>query len=197
LKNVTPTGRFDLIRGRLDILGQRLTLSEASIVLQGDLDPYLQVRADASRADTEIQVNIVGPVSDPEVTFTSNPDRPEEEVLALLLFGRDLTQISGLQALRIAAALNTLAGRSGNSIIDNIRMSTGLDDLDVQTSEDGTTELQLGKYINDRTYTDVTVGSDGTSEINLNLTVTPNITARGTVGSDGNTGVGVYFEKDY
>lgn len=197
LKNVTPTGRFDLIRGRLDILGQRLTLSEASIVLQGDLDPYLQVRADASRADTEIQVNIVGPVSDPEVSFTSSPDRPEEEVLALLLFGRDLTQISGLQALRIAAALNTLAGRSGNSIIDNIRMSTGLDDLDVQTSEDGTTELQLGKYINDRTYTDVTVGSDGTSEINLNLTVTPNITARGTVASDGNTGVGVYFEKDY
>ena len=115
----------------------------------------------------------------------------------MLLFGRDLTQISGLQALRIAAALNTLAGRSGNSIIDNIRMSTGLDDLDVQTAEDGTTELQLGKYINDRTYTDVTVGSDGTSEINLNLTVTPSITARGTVASDGNTGVGVYFEKDY
>ena len=197
LKNVTPTGRFDLIRGRLDILGQRLTLSEAAIVLQGDLDPYLQVRADATRADTEIQVNIIGPVSDPEVTFTSTPDRPEEEVLALLLFGRDLSQISGLQALRIAAALNTLAGRSGNSLVENIRMSTGLDDLDLQTAEDGTTELRLGKYINDRAYTDVTVGSEGQSEINLNLTVTPNVTARGTFASDGNTGVGIYFEKDY
>ncbi|ETX30867.1 translocation/assembly module TamB domain-containing protein [Roseivivax isoporae] len=197
LQNIQPVGRFDLIRGRLDILGQRLTLSEAYIQLEGDLNPFIYVRADTQRDENTIAIIIEGPVSEPEVDFTSSPDRPEEEVLALLLFGRDLSEISGLQALRIASAINTLAGRSGTSLVDRLRMSTGLDDLDVQTGADGQTELRLGRYINERAYTDVTVNSEGETEINLNLTITPSVTARGTVGSGGNTGVGIYYERDY
>ncbi|MFD1341971.1 translocation/assembly module TamB domain-containing protein [Litorisediminicola beolgyonensis] len=197
LQNIIPQGRFDLVRGRLDILGQRLALSEAYIVLQGNFDPFLRVQADTQRNETTVTIIIEGPVSDPEVTFASNPQRPEEEVLALLLFGRDLTEISGLQALRIASAINTLAGRSGTSLVDRLRAQTGLDDLDVQTAADGTTEVRLGKYISERVYTDVTVNGSGETEINLNFTVTNSITARGTVSSDGNTGVGVYYERDY
>ncbi|MHA6346202.1 translocation/assembly module TamB domain-containing protein [Roseivivax sp. CAU 1761] len=197
LQDVVPVGRFDLIRGRLDILGQRLELSEAYIQLQGDFDPFIRVRADTQRGDTTVTIIIEGPVSEPEVTFASNPARSEEEVLSLLLFGRDLSEISGLQALRIAAALNTLAGRGGVGVLERLRMSTGLDDFDVQTAEDGTTELRLGKYISERAYTDVTVNGEGETEINLNLTVTPSVTARGTVGTDGNTGVGIFFERDY
>ncbi|SFE46564.1 translocation/assembly module TamB domain-containing protein [Roseivivax sediminis] len=197
IQSPEPAGQFELIRGRLDILGQRLTLSEASVVLQGDLNPFITVRADTERDDNTITILIEGPVSDPEVTFSSSPDRPQEEVLALLLFGRDLSEISGLQALRIATAINTLAGRSGTSVVDRLRQSTGLDDIDIQTGADGQTELRLGRYINDRTYTDVTVNSEGETEINLNLTISKSITARGTAGTDGNTGVGVYYERDY
>ncbi|ETX14020.1 hypothetical protein OCH239_05775 [Roseivivax halodurans JCM 10272] len=197
IQNVVPAGQFELIRGRLDILGQRINLTEATVVLQGDFNPYITVRAETQRDDNTIAVIIEGPVSEPEVTFRSSPDRPQEEVLALLLFGRDLSEISGLQALRIANAINTLAGRSGTSLVDRLRQSTGLDDIDVQTTADGQTEVRLGRYINERTYTDVTVNSEGDTEVNLNLTVTPSITARGTVGTDGNTGVGVYYERDY
>ncbi|SLN69794.1 hypothetical protein ROJ8625_03643 [Roseivivax jejudonensis] len=197
IQNPVPSGRFELIRGRLDILGQRITLSEAAIVLQGDLNPFVSVRADTQRDGNTISVIIEGPVSEPEVTFSATPERPQEEVLALLLFGRDLSEISGLQALRIANAVNTLAGRSGTSVVDRLRQSTGLDDIDVSTGADGQTELRLGRYINERAYTDVTVNSSGETEINLNLTVTDSITARGTVGSTGNTGVGVYYERDY
>ncbi len=197
IQNPVPAGRFDLIRGRLDILGQRITLTEAFVVLQGDFDPFITVRADTQRDDATITVEIEGPVSDPEVTFSSSPERPQEEVLSLLLFGRDLSEISGLQALRIASAVNTLAGNSGTSVVDRLRQSTGLDDIDVQTTAEGQTELRVGRYISERAYTDVTVNSEGGTEVNLNLTVTPNITARGTVGNDGNTGVGIYYERDY
>ncbi|ETW11949.1 hypothetical protein ATO8_14822 [Roseivivax marinus] len=197
LQNPVPQGRFDLIRGRLDILGQRITLSEAYVQLLGDFNPFIYVRADTQRDENTISIIIEGPVNDPEVTFQSTPDRPEEEVLALLLFGRDLSEISGLQALRIAAAVNTLAGNGGGGILENLRQSTGLDDIDIQTGADGQTELRVGRYINERAYTDVTVNSAGETEINLNLTVTPNITARGTATSTGNTGVGIYYERDY
>ncbi|MFZ5962198.1 translocation/assembly module TamB domain-containing protein [Thalassococcus sp. BH17M4-6] len=195
--NMIPQGRFDLIRGRLDILGQRLDLTQAAIQLEGSFVPVIDVRAETERADTNIFILIQGPVSDPEVDITSSPDRPEEEVLALLLFGRDVTEISAFQAVRIASAVNTLVGRGGTGIVDRLRMGFGLDDFDVQTAADGTTELRFGKYIGENLYTDVTVDSGGSTEINLNLDVTPNITARGSVGSDGNTSLGVFFEKDY
>ncbi|KMK66177.1 translocation/assembly module TamB domain-containing protein [Puniceibacterium sp. IMCC21224] len=197
IQNIEPLGRFDLVRGRLDILGQRIALSEASIVLQGNLNPEIQVVAETSRDDTTIQFVISGPVSEPEVSITSSPELPEDEVLAMLLFGRDVSEISAFQALRIAAAVNTLVGRGGNGIVDKLRMSFGVDDLDVQTAADGTTELRVGKYLTEKIYSDVTVDANGGSSINLNLQVTPNITARGSAGSDGNTGIGVFFEKDY
>ena len=197
LSDIVPEGRFDLIRGRLDILGQRIGLDEASIVLQGSLVPTIGVVATTQRNDTTIRFEIRGPVAEPDVTISSTPDRPEEEVLALLLFGRDVTEISAFQALRIASAINTLVGRGGDGVVERIRMGFGVDDLDVSTAEDGTTELRVGKYLTENIYTDVTVGAGGESSVNLNLDITPSITARGTASSTGNTGLGIFFERDY
>ncbi len=91
----------------------------------------------------------------------------------------------------------TLAGRGGGGVISNLRNSTGLDDLDVTTDEEGNVGLQAGKYISENIYTDVTVNSAGEAEINLNLDVTESITVRGGAANDGNTSVGVFFERDY
>ena len=195
--NIIPAGSFELIRGRLDILGQRLDLAQARIQLEGDFNAFIFVRAETTRAETSINIVIQGPVSDPDVTISSSPDRPEEEVLALLLFGRDVTEISAFQAVRIAAAVNTLVGRGGTGIVDRLRTGIGLDDFDVQTAADGSTELRFGKYIGENLYTDVTVNSEGSTDVNLNLDITPQVTARGTVGTDGNTSLGIFFEKDY
>ncbi|SIS59652.1 autotransporter secretion inner membrane protein TamB [Roseivivax lentus] len=196
LQNIQPRGRFELVRGRLNILGQRIELDEATIAPEGDFNPFIRVVAETQSGETQIRVIIEGQVSDPEVTFESTPERPQEEVLSLLLFGRDLSEISALQALRIAGAINTLAGR-GPGISETLRANTGLDNLDLQTAQDGTTSVSVGKYIGENAYTDVTVNSGGETEINLNLDITNNITARGTVTSTGNTGVGIYYERDY
>ncbi|MHA6326873.1 translocation/assembly module TamB domain-containing protein [Roseivivax sp. CAU 1753] len=197
IQNIVPRGRFELVRGRLDILGQRIELDEATVSLQGDFNPRIRVVAETAAGDTLIQVIIEGPVSEPEVTFSSTPERPQEEVLSLLLFGRDLSEISALQALRIASAINTLSGRGGPGISETLRANTGLDNLDLQTGEDGGAAVSVGKYIGENAYTDVTVNSTGETEINLNLNLSKSITARGTVTSTGNTGVGIYYEKDY
>jgi translocation and assembly module TamB len=131
------------------------------------------------------------------VTFSSTPDLPEDEILARLVFGRGLDQISAFQALNLASAVATLSGKGGAGVIGRLRDSFGLDDLDVTTDAGGGVAVRAGTYISDNIYTDVTVGADGRSEINLNLSITPNITARGGVSSDGNTGLGVFFERDY
>ncbi len=195
--NVVPSGQFDLIRGRLDLLGQRITLTEGYVSLQGDFDPVIRLVAETDANDVTVFIIVSGQATDPEITFQSSPELPEDEVLARLLFGRSIDDISPLQAAQLASAVATLAGRGGGGIINNLRQSTGLDNLDVTTDSEGNVGLQAGKYISENIYTDVTVDSAGEAEINLNLDVTKSITVRGGASNGGDTSVGVFFERDY
>ncbi len=196
--NVIPSGQFTLIRGRLSILQQNFDLTEGTITLAGDFTPYLRLIATTTaRTGTIVNIVVEGSVSEPTVTFSSAPDLPQDEVLSQLIFGRDLASISPLQAVQLAAAVGTLAGRGGGGIIDNFRQGLGLDDFQVTTDSTGNVAVQAGKYLSDNVYTDVTVNGDGTTDISINLDVTENITAKGSAGSDGDTSIGIFYEKDY
>ena len=66
-------------------------------------------------------VAITGPATNPEVAFTSTPQLPQEEVLAQILFGRRLENLSAIQALQLANAVAILAGRGGDGIVARLR----------------------------------------------------------------------------
>ena len=194
---VIPEGRFDLIRGRIDILQQRFDLDEGSASLQGDFEPFIRLVATTETDNgTIISIIVEGPAGAPEVSFVSVPELPQDEVLSQLIFGRDIESISPLQAVQLASAISTLAGRGGGAL-DSFRQNIGLDDFDVTTDEQGNAAVRAGAYLSENVYTDVTVTSEGNTEINLNLDLTPEITAKGSVDQDGETGIGVFFERDY
>jgi translocation and assembly module TamB len=195
--NIAPSGAFNLIRGRLDILGERLLLAEAQALLEGDLIPDLRILASTESDGITASVLIEGPANAPEVSFVSVPELPQEEVLARLLFRRELTSLSAFQAAQLASAVATLAGRGGVGVIGKLRQGFGLDDLDLVTEADGGTSVRAGKYISRNVYTEVMVDDAGETEINLNLDLTDSITVRGSTASDGETGIGIFIEKDY
>ncbi len=195
--DIIPIGAFNLIRGRLDILGQRLAIEEATASLQGSFVPVVRIRATTQTDEYNIGVIVAGRVSDPEITFVSEPDLPEEEVLARLLFGRGLDTLSPIQAARLALAVRTLAGRGGEGVLDKVRSGVGLADFDVTTDEEGNAAVRAGAYIGENLYTDVTVGADGETELNLNLDVSRSVTLKGSVSNEGDTSIGIFYERDY
>lgn len=190
-------GRFDLLRGRLDILGKRFDLVEGSIQFRGDLIPHIRFVSVTPTDTGEVRVVVQGAANAPDVTFESSPEAPQDEVLAQLLFGRNLSEISPLQALQLANAVAVLAGRGGKGVITQLRAGFGLDDLDVTTTDSGATAVRAGKYISENVYTDVTAASDGTGEVSLNLDISSHLKGKATLGSDGNSSIGIFFEKDY
>ena len=194
---VIPDGGLNLIRGRLDILGKRLVLSEAQLRLQGDFVPFIRIAASTESDGVTSSVLIEGLVNDPTVSFTSSPQLPQEEVLSRLLFGRGLETLSAFQAAQLAGAVASLAGKGGEGIVAKLRKGFGLDDLDVRTADDGTASLRAGKYIARNVYSEIEVDQDGKSQIQLNLDVTDSVTLRGRASSDGTTGIGIVLEKDY
>ncbi len=196
--NVIPTGQFNLIRGRLSILGTRLDFTEGSATLQGSFDPFLRLAATSRASGYAITIGVVGSASSPEITFSSDPSLPEDEVLAQLLFGRSVSGLSPLQLLQLADAATSLAGGSSNSgFIAGLRDGLGLDDLDLSTDEEGNAAVTAGRYLSENIYSDVTINAEGDADLSLNIDLTPSITARGSVGSDGGSSIGIFFEQDY
>ncbi|MBM1221506.1 translocation/assembly module TamB domain-containing protein [Ponticoccus sp. SC2-23] len=192
-----PSGQLSLVRGRLDVLQQRFTLDEGSATLSGEFTPILRLVASTEARDgTLVTIILEGPADNPEITFRSSPDLPQDEVLARLIFGRNLTEITPLQAVQLASAAATLAGRGGGGLVGNFRDQLGLDDLDVTSDEEGNVAVRAGAYIGENVYTDVTVGAERT-EVDLNLDLTDDITVTGGANSDGETSLGIFFERDY
>lgn len=196
-RNVIPIGTLELIRGRVDLLGKRFVLTEGLVEMQGSMIPVIRLVAETSQDGITTRIIIDGEARDPEITFESSPEMPEEEVLSQLLFRRGLDKISPLQAAQLANAVAVLAGRGGSGIVGSLRNQVGLDDLDLQTDDEGNVEVRAGKYLSDNLYTDVSVGDDGKTELNLNLDISETLRARGSMGSDGESTLGLYFERDY
>jgi len=195
--NIVPSGFFELIRGRIDILGRRLDLTEGLIDIRGAFDPYLRFVAESTAGDVVVQILLEGEASAPTVTFSSSPELPQDEVVARLIFGRGLDNLSAFQAVQLVSGIAQLTGRYDGGVVGNLRNSLGLSDLDVATSEEGTTQLRAGAYLADNLYSEVTADSEGKQQINLNLDVTRNLTVKGRADTDGETGLGIFFERDY
>ncbi len=195
--DIQPVGQFDLRRGRLLILGQRIEFTEGSVQLVGNLDPLINFVARTQSEDVTAIVTVTGRASAPEIVFSSEPPLPQDEVLARILFNRATSNLSAFQLAQLAAAAAELAGNGGPGIMSQIRDATGLDDLDVITEDDGSTAVRAGKYLDENLYVNVQTDTAGVTQAEINLDISDSVTARGSVASDGNTTIGLFYERDY
>ena len=194
---IQPVGGFELIRGRLIILGQRITFDSGLVSLTGNLDPYVDFTASSPGDDITVYVKVRGPVSDLDVSFSSLPELPQDEVLSQLIFKRTLGDLSPLQLAKLAAAASELAGGGGNSLTDSLRSAAGLADLDVVTDAEGNTAVRAGTYLQDNIYVGVEAGTEGKSKVTIDLDLTDTIKATGSTTSDGESSIGLFYEQDF
>lgn len=192
-------GKFAISRGRLSILGRQLEFSRGNILFVGTGEPVLDMEASADADGTKVTVHVTGPASKPKFSFSSVPDLPEDEVVALLLFNKKLTKLSPAQLVQLAGEIDKIGGlSSGPSTFDQLKGAMGIDVLDVSTDAAGDPTVSAGSYINDKTYVGVSQGTDlSKSRVVIDHALTDNIKARGEVGSQGQSKVGVGVEWDY
>lgn len=197
LADVQPVGSFELIRGRVLVIGQRITFNEGTVTLQGDLNPYLSLSATTTSDSVAVTATVEGYASDPSIVLSSTPELPQDEILARFLFKRSVSDLSAVQIAQLAEAVTQLAGGgNGNGILDRLRAGVGLDDLDVNTDSEGNAAVTAGRYISERVYLGVTAGEGGRTGVSVNLDITDDVKARAEATQE-QSKVGVYFEKEY
>ena len=192
-----PLGEFRLIRGRMDLLTKRVNIAQGRLVFLGTADPEISLKADVSGQDGDtLYIDITGRVSKPLLNLTSDSGRPSEEVLAQVLFGKAMEGLSPTQAILLVNALRTF-GSPKPSVMERIRATSGLDDLDIDQSQNGEVAVSAGKYINDNAYIEFKIDATGTSQSRLNIDLTKRVKGFISQSITGDGQLGFTIGKDY
>ena len=169
-------GEATLIRGDVDLLNRSFRMSEGSVRFLGDPEASeVSLQADRTNDGITTSILVTGPVLSPEISLSSDPTLPEDEILARVLFGRSPTNLSALQAAQLAAAAAQLAGGDALSLTGELEAATGLDRLDFGFDEDGGATLSTGKYLADDLYLEVESASSGAPGVTIEWTPLNNV----------------------
>ncbi|WP_298464562.1 translocation/assembly module TamB domain-containing protein [uncultured Erythrobacter sp.] len=195
-------GEARLVRGDYSFAGARFELTRGRINFNENepIDPRLDIAAETARNGTDVTVTITGRSQAPRVALSSEPDLPDEEILAQLLFGGSVTTLSATDAVQLAAALAALQGGSGLDPIGSLRRSIGLDQLRIVAADPAigqNTGVALGKYLGRRVYVELVTDGQGYSATQLEYRVTSWLALLGTVSTIGRDSVLAEISRDY
>jgi translocation and assembly module TamB len=126
------TGEVELIRGTLGFASHRFDLTEGRVNLTGGqtIDPIVRVTASDDIDDVTVNVNVAGRALNPQMTFSSTPGLPQDEILSRILFGSSCDQYRrdpGGAARRLAQSLRGTGG--GLNPMGKLRSATGISRL--------------------------------------------------------------------
>lgn len=197
------TGSIDVSEGSLDVLGRTFTIDKGEIRFPGSRvpDPVLDIEASATANDITAIIKITGVASDPSIELTSSPERPSDEVLARVMFGKPLGELSTLEYVQLAkslAALTGALGGGGDDMLGNIQEGLGLDRLSVDEDDSSGPGLTLGKDIADGVKVDVVQGlSADTSRLRVTIDVLEDVQVETEVGADNTQRLGVRYQYEF
>ena len=148
--NIAANGTLKLIKGEYLFSGKIFKLTEGEVVFldKPTSAAYLHLNGTLNLPDITVTAMLRGPLMAPQLTFQSNPQKPTSSILALILFNKDINEISHPEAIQLASTLVSLSGGAGPDVLETIRRNIGVDRLNI-ASKPGSDELavQIGKYL--------------------------------------------------
>lgn len=191
-------GAFDLRRGRLTLLTQRLDFTRGRLSFAGaGLVPELDFVAETRAGDIAARVAVTGPANAPDFTFSSSPSLPQDEILSRLLFARAAGGLSAFQAIQLAQAAAQLSGVGGPDAFEAARRALGVDDLDIGFGEGGPS-FSFSRAISDRIRFALRAGARPESTgAGVDIDLTRRLRLQSEIGVDGRASVGIGIEQEY
>lgn len=195
-------GQAEVVRGDYTFAGTSFELTRGRIEFDqtGPIDPRLDIRAETEREGLNVIVQVQGNAMQPEISFTSNPALPEEEILARLLFGGSITELSAIDALQLGAAVASLRGGGGLDPINQLRTAIGLDRLRIVGPDpalDRGAAVAVGKNFGRRFYAEIITDGQGYSATEVEFRVTSWLSLLASISTIGRESVRAEISKDY
>ncbi|MBN8839190.1 MAG: translocation/assembly module TamB domain-containing protein, partial [Sphingomonadales bacterium] len=115
--------------------------------------------------------------------------------------GTNPENLSAIEAVQLAAALNSLRGSGGGlNPLGKLRSATGFDRLRVLGADQATgrgTALAAGKYLTRNIYIEIVTDARGFTATQLTIAITKSLSILTQVGTFGGSNASVRYSKDY
>lgn len=197
------SGDMQLVRGTLGFAGRSFELESGRISFNGGpaSNPSIRVVAASEVDGTTVRVNIRGTGQNPDISFSSTPALPQDEIMARILFGNSIGELSAIQAIQLAASLNNLRGGAGGlNPLGVLQSATGLDRLRILGADEKTGRdiaVAFGQYITNDVYVEIVTDARGYTATQLEISLTPALSVLSQIGTGGQSNVNVRYKKDY
>lgn len=199
-------GVMNLRRGDLEFSGRRFNLTRGSIGFDtlAPNDPAIDIRAERETRDgTTIAVVIAGRSSALKVSLESSPARPNEDVMALILFDKPAAELSAVESLQVADALTQLGGVGvfgGKGVTGAARDALGLDllNLEVDQTDSAASLLTVGKYVTDGLFVSASQNARGENgSLRIEYEIGQSFSVETELRQDGDQTVSANWKKDF
>lgn len=207
--NVQPDGAFSMRRGTFQLLDRRITFDRGNLTFDGALTPALDFLATTRSQSITITITVTGQPSNPTITFSSEPELPQDEVLARLLFNRSVDRLSPFEIAQLAGGAASLAGvgpTGGRGFLGRLADRLGLDRLgvggggsgtDTDSSNANNPSVQAGGYISPGVYVGVEQGTEGGPRVGVEVELTPRLKLESSTGGESGERLGLSYEFEY
>jgi translocation and assembly module TamB len=196
-------GEAEVLRGTISFSGQRFELTTGRVQFTGSrpINPRLTVVATANVKDVDVNINIAGSALNPQITFSSNPQLPQDEILARVLFGGSVTELSALQVVQLGASLNSLRGGGGGlNPLGKLRGASGLSRLRILGGDEAQgrgTAIAAGFYLGNDIYLEVITDARGFTATQIEIALSRALSILTQAGSQGSSSLNVRYRKNY
>lgn len=203
--NAAPqiTGDVGLIRGNLSFAGRQFELQEGRLLFTGGpvTDPQISLAATEDIDAVAVNVNVSGRSLTPQISFSSNPGLPADEILSRILFGNSVGQLSPLQAVQLAASLNSLRGTGGGlNPLGKLRAATAISRLRILSPDAASgrgTAVAAGRYISKDVYVELITDARGFTATQIEVSLSRALSILSQAGGSGLTNFNVRYRKRY
>ena len=196
------TGRIEVIRGRYSFSGHQFEVEQGIINFNGPMmNPTLQIKAQTRIDTVTAGIQVTGSAQQPDIAFISTPTLPQDEILARILFGDNVANLSAVQAVQLAAALNGLRGGSGGlNPMGKLQGASGIDRIGIVGGDETTgrgTSLAVGQHISNNIYVEVITDSKGFTATQLEIALSKALSLLSRTGTNAGSSANLRYSKDY
>ena len=196
-------GSAQTVRGHVTYRGRKFDLDRGRITFSGaDRNrPILDVLARHEVSDYTITLHVEGDSRRPELTFSSSPDLPEEDILSLLAFGKTIDRLSGSERTALSSQGAAIAGNIISGILEKRLGDTlGLDTLEVEVGDElGTGSVRGGRYVTQDLFLSYErhLGGQSGNTVEVEYSLGPRVKLKGASDNKGQSSLDLFWHIEY
>lgn len=201
-------GDVETLRGFATFLGRKFNIEKGVVTFTGseDLSPVLDISASYEVSDYTVYVNVTGDSKEPEISYNSEPELDQQDILSLLIFGKTSDRLTSSEQTTLGSKAEQFAGGLAAGMLEQtVGKALGLDAVAIELGDQGSaSSVGAGRYLTqdiyveyERKFRDPRQGTRTGNAVTVEYSISQGLKVEATGSDYGETAIDFVWSHDY